>query len=234
MKNKYIYVLQHHPIETIGAIAGLLQAAGITANVVRSDAGQAVPKEIGEAAGLIVMGGPQSVYEQDKFPYLTDEIRLIEDAMRRDRPVVGVCLGSQLIAATLGAKVYPGRKKELGWHRLTLTDTARTDALWKDVPRNFMALHWHGDIFDLPRGAALLASSAQTAHQGFRYGRGTYGFLFHAEVTFPHVRTMVETFADELSTAGLNGRAITLNAHTHLPELQKIGATVFSRWVAML
>lgn len=234
MKVKHIYVLQHHPIETVGSIAGILQHAGITPRTIRSDAGQPVPKEMGDDAGLIVMGGPQSVYEQDKFPYLTAEIRLIEDALRRERPVLGVCLGSQLIAATLGAKVYPGRKKEIGWHRLTLTDAAKTDALWKDAPQSFMGLHWHGDIFDLPRGATLLASSALTAHQGFRYGRNAYAFLFHIEVNAAHVRTMVDTFAEEVSACGLNGRAITLNAHTHLPALQNIGQAVFTRWTGLL
>jgi GMP synthase (glutamine-hydrolysing) len=231
---KLVFVLQHHPCEGPGAIANALQRAAIMPHCVRTDAGERAPKEIGDAAGLIVMGGPQSVYEQDKFPYLRDEIRLVEDALRRGRPVLGVCLGSQLLAAALGAKVYAGRKKEIGWHRVTLTDGAKTDPLWKDAPHSFMGFHWHGDIFDLPRGATSLASSALTANQAFCYGRNAYASLFHMEVTSAQIRTMTDVFSDELRTAGLNPRSIALNAHTHLPALQKIGETVFARWAALL
>jgi len=158
----------------------------------------------------------------------------VREAAVRGRPVLGVCLGSQLIAAVLGAKVYPGRKKEIGWHRVDLTNAVKSDPLWKDAPRSFRGFHWHGDIFDLPRGATLLASSALTANQAFRYGRNAYAILFHMEITSAQVRTMVETFSSELLVTGLNPRAITLNAHLHLPVLHSIGQTVFTRWAALL
>ncbi len=215
-------------------IADALKRAFIVPDYIRSFDGQPVPKQIGDSAGLIVVGGPQSVYEQDKFPFLRDEILLIEDALRRELPVLGVCLGSQLLAATLGANVYPGRKKEIGWHRVTLSSLAASDGLFNGEPSSLTAFHWHGDIFDLPRGATLLASSALTANQAFRYGKNAYGLLFHLEVALPQVMIMVETFADELQSAGLNGAAIKLNAHTHLSALQKIGQEVFARWVALL
>ncbi len=256
---KHVLVLQHHRCENLGTIDDALQRARIEPRYIRSADGQPVPKELGDAAGLIVMGGPQCVYEQDKFPYLRDEMRLIEDALRRERPVLGVCLGSQLLAATLGAKVYAGQKKEIGWYSVTLTTAATGargsdipvaipprrdgnavsarspgDPLFTGVPHRFTGFHWHGDIFDLPRGAVLLASSALTANQAFRYGRSAYGLLFHMEATFPQVRAMVETFADELCAAGINGAAIKLNAHTHLPTLQKIGGGVYQRWASLL
>ncbi len=224
----------HHPAEGLGIIADALKHGAFTPQYIRSFEGQTVPQEVGDVAGLIVMGGPQSVYEQDKFPFLRDEMRLIEDALKHTRPVLGVCLGSQLLAAALGADVYPGRQKEIGWHRISLTDFAANDALFLGEPGSLIAFHWHGDIFDLPRGATLLASSALTAHQAFRYGQNAYGLLFHMEVTLPQVLTMVETFADELQSAGLNGTAIKLNAHTYLPALQKIGREVFAGWASLL
>jgi len=180
------------------------------------------------------MGGPQSVYEDKKFPYLRDEMRLIEDAIKHEKPVLGVCLGSQLLAAALGSSVYPVRQKEIGWHRVTLSKSIATDRLFNGEPRSLTAFHWHGDVFDLPRGATLLASSALTANQNFRYGKTAYGLLFHLEVTLAHINTMVETFADELQAAGLNGAAIKLNAHTHMPALQKVGSEVFARWTGLL
>jgi GMP synthase (glutamine-hydrolysing) len=236
MKNpqKHVYVLQHHECETLGIIADALKHAAITPKYIRSFEGEAVPKDIGGAAGLIVMGGPQSVYEQDKFPWLRDELRLIENALKQTKPILGVCLGSQLLAAALGANVYAGRTKEIGWNQVTLTDFAAKDAILSGEPSSFIGFHWHGDIFDLPRGGTLLASFALTAHQAFRYGTNAYGTLFHLEVTLPQIDKMVETFANELRTAGLNGSAIKLNAHTHLPVLQKIGKEVFARWVGLL
>jgi len=238
--SKHVSIIQHHPVEGLGTIAEALKRAGIEARYVRSFEGQPVPKEIGDAVGLILMGGPQSVYEDKKYPYLRDEIRLIEDAVKREKPILGVCLGSQLLAATIGASVYPVRQKEIGWHRVTLRcgrgggASVPSCGIFDGEPRYLTAFHWHGDVFDLPRGATLLASSALTPNQAFRYGKNAYGLLFHLEVTWPHVKTMVETFADEVQAAGLNGAAIKLNAHTHLPTLQKIGSEVFARWVAML
>jgi len=231
---KHVSIIQHHPVEGLGLIADALNRAAIAPHYIRSFEGQPVPGEIGDAAGLIVMGGPQSVYEQAKFPWLRQEMRLLEDALKRGKPVLGVCLGSQLLAAALGANVYPGRQKEIGWQRVTLTDFATRDALFVGEPSSLIGFHWHGDIFDLPRGATLLASSALTAHQAFRYGKSGYGLLFHLEVTLPQINTMVATFADELQAAGLNGSAIKLNSHAHLPALQKMGREVFAGWVGLL
>lgn len=236
MKNpqKHVYVFQNHGCEDLGTIASALKNAGIKPHYVRLFEREPVPKEMGDAAGLIVMGGPQRTCELAGFPYLRKEIRLIEDALKRDRPILGVCLGSQLLAIALGASVYPGRKKEIGWNRVTLTDFASGDPLFTVMPKSFVGFHWHGDIFDLPRGSTLLASSALTAHQAFRHGKNAYGLLFHMEVTRPQVQTMVETLANELRDAGLNGSAIKLNANTHLPQLQRIGQQVFSQWVGSL
>jgi GMP synthase (glutamine-hydrolysing) len=236
MKNpqKHVWVLQHHSCKGLGSIADVLAQGRITTSFIRSFKNEPVPKEMGDAVGLIVMGGPQSTYEQKKFPYLRHEIRLIEGALKQAKPVLGVCLGSQLLAATLGARVYPGRQKEIGWNRVTPADFAASDPLFAAVPKSFIGFHWHGDVFDLPHGATLLASSALTANQAFRHGKNAYGLLFHMEVTRPQINTMVDTFADELQAAGLNGSAIKLNANTHLQQLQKIGQGVFSRWVALL
>lgn len=99
------------------------------------------------------------VYEQDRYPFLSEEIRLIETALKQEKPLLGVCLGSQLLAAALGVKVTKGRKKEIGWHPVNLTDAATTDPLWGGVKSPFVAYHWHGDTFELPRAAVSLASS---------------------------------------------------------------------------
>lgn len=180
------------------------------------------------------MGGPQSVYEQERFPYLRDEMHLIEQALRAEKPVLGTCLGSQLLAATLGASVAPGRQKEIGWFEVTLAEDARRDALFAATPDRFVGFHWHGDIFALPKGAVSLASSALTPHQAFRYGDTAYGLLFHMEITTQQVVEMVATFPDELHAAGVDARTILNGAKTHGPMLQTIGAQVYRAWAKLV
>ncbi len=231
--SKDVSILLHHKSELPGSILDALKRAGSGQIYVRSFQKERIPMGIGDSAGLVIMGGLQSVYEQGKFPWLRDEIRLSEDVLKHGKPILGICLGSQLLAAALGANVYPGRQKEIGWHRVSLSPLAASDGLFNGEPSSLMAFHWHGDIFDLPRGATRLASSALTAHRAFRYGKNAYGLLFHLEVTLPQINAMVRTFADELQSAGLNGSAIKLNSHAHLPALQKVSREVLGRWVAL-
>ena len=174
-------VLQHIDVEGPGLLGAALQARGVTLRTVRPYAGEPVPARC-DADALVVMGGPMGVYESDRYPHLSDELRLIEATVADGRPVIGTCLGSQLLAAALGARVYPNTRKEIGWHDVELTDAARDDALLGGVPRRFTPVHWHGDIFDLPAGAVHLAASAITRHQAFRYGANVYGLLFHLEL----------------------------------------------------
>lgn len=229
-----VWVLQHIHCETLGAIANILESAGLSAQYVRTFEGQSVPEGMGDAVGLIVMGGPMGVYEHNRYPFLLDEMQLIGHALEEDKPVLGVCLGSQLLAAALGAAVTKGKKREIGWYPVTLADAARTDPLWTGVEPSFVAYHWHGDIFELPQGAVSLASSGLTQHQAFRYGRNAYGFLFHMEVTERIIGDMVKTFADELQAAGVDGHAIVTKAQDYLPHLQGIGRLVFQRWTSLI
>lgn len=229
-----VWVFQHIHCETLGTIADALEMAGISPQHVHPWEGQPVPEAMGDAAGLIVMGGPMGVYEQDRYPFLRHEIRLIEQALQEEKPVLGVCLGSQLLATALGAHVTKGKKKEIGWHPVTLTEVARSDGLWAGVDPSFMAYHWHLDVFALPRGAVSLASSDLTACQAFRYGRNAYGVLFHMEVTEEIIADMVKMFTDELQETGIDGRGMLLQAKAYLPRLHRIGRRVFRRWAALL
>lgn len=229
-----VLVLQHVGCETLGSIEAAFTAGGFRARYVRAFLGDAVPETLGDAAGLVVMGGPQSVYEQDQFPYLRAEMKLMERALKEQRPILGTCLGSQLLAATLGADVRPGPRKEIGWYPLTLSAEAASDALWRDVPQALMGFHWHGDIFDLPSGAVRLVSSQLTENQAFRYGTNAYGFLFHMEVNEAMVREWVGSFSAELARAKIDGAGIIAGIPEHLARLQQIGAEVYSRWAKLL
>lgn len=229
-----VTVLQHIYCETPGIISDCLHSEGIVMHRVRIFDGNPIPSNLDAQAGLIVMGGPMSVYDHGRFPFLLEEQRLIEKALKDDKPVLGICLGSQLMAATLGAEVKSGRQKEIGWHALTLMPSAATDALWQELPLRFTAYHWHGDVYDLPQGAVGLAASELTPCQGFRYGEKAYAFLFHMEVTEKIIKNMVTEFSGELDTENISAASITEKTKQYLPALQSIGGRVFRRWAKLL
>ena len=226
-----VLVLQHIACEGPAAIGEALRRRGLTLRVVRVDAGEPVPATLAPYSALVVMGGPMGVYEVDRYPHLRDELRVIEDALRRNRPILGVCLGSQLLARALGARVYASGGKEIGWFPIELSEAAASDALFGDAPRRFTALHWHGDIFNLPRGAVRLASSAVTERQAFRYGDRAYGILFHLELARPQLEEWTVVFADEMAAANVSANDILGSpALAHLESAREIGALVFDRF----
>lgn len=164
--------------EPLGALEPPIVAAGHTFET-RVMPGP-LPPTLDGYGGIVVMGGTMGVYEADRFPFLTDEIRLLREALDRGLPALGICLGSQLMAAAGGARVYPGGAGiEVGWLPV---ERLASDPWLPDWPASFEPLNWHGDTFDLPPGATLLASSAAYPHQAFRLGSGL-GLQFHVEAT---------------------------------------------------
>jgi GMP synthase (glutamine-hydrolysing) len=225
-----IYVLQHVEVETAGAIGPALRARKLTPRVIRSYAGEEIPRDMGKARGLVVMGGPMGVYEVAQHPFLQAEMRLIERALRAELPILGVCLGSQLLASVLGAHVSRGRKKEIGWLPVELAASAGRDLIFSGVKSPIVPCHWHGDVFTLPAGAVALARSQRTRCQAFRYGRAAYGMLFHMEFTRPILRKLTRAFKDELAAEKIEPDAILEGADVHLPRLEPVARAVFERW----
>ena len=231
-----VLVLQHHPVEDLGIIERALEARGLQAEYVHSYAGQPVPGDVEGRRGLVIMGGPMGVYESDRYPWLSDEMRLAEEALKMEVPILGVCLGSQLLAAVLGSHVRKGEAPEIGWHEVRLGGLAGGDPLWKEAAAaggRFHAFHWHGDIFDLPQGAGPLASSAQTECQAFVYGAGAYGLLFHMEVTAHGAGEMITAFDDEVREAGLQGQDLRRETSARLPGLHRVGEPVYRNWAGL-
>ena len=232
-----ILVLQHIHCETLGIIEQVLVRYGLTPRYIEIFAGEPVPRRMGHAAGLVVLGGPMSVYEQSRHPHLVDEMHLIDRAVKDETPILGICLGSQLLAAVLGAQVRRAERQEIGWHPVTMGELAGADALFSPVLEEagepaFTAFHWHGDAFALPAGAESLASSQTTAHQAFVYGRNAYGILFHMEVTEKIIGEMVSAFSHELDKGGIGGDEILAGIPEHLTQLNHIGRAVFQVWAA--
>ena len=228
-----IWVLQNAQPENLGIAGQVFQGCGLAPAYIHTFAGEEVPRYMDEAAGLVVLGGPMGVYEHDRYPFIDAATRLIDQALKEDKPVLGICLGSQLLATALGARVARGSQKEIGWYPIQRKPAASEDQLMGGLQPSFMGYHWHGDIFDLPKGATALASSARTAYQAFSYGRAAYGVLFHMEVTTQIIADMVRAFADEVREEGLDGEQIKADAAQHLPALHANGRTFFQNWATL-
>ncbi|HVW26152.1 MAG TPA: type 1 glutamine amidotransferase [Polyangiaceae bacterium] len=229
-----VRVLQHAAQEGPGLVAAELDTRNIGIAVTRTDLGEEVPDRLDREVGLLVMGGPMGVYEVDRYPYLAREQRLIESALRDGVPVLGVCLGSQLLAATLGARVAPGPRKEIGWFDVTRTEASANDPLLGRTPRRFRALHWHGDVFELPKDAVSLARSELTLHQAFRWGEHAHGFLFHLEAGHAQVAAMANAFADELREASVDGDALVAETPAAVRDVAPVATEVFGAWADSL
>lgn len=225
-----VLVLQHVAVEGPGRIADALDRAGHTTRTVALHEGQHVPVSLDGIDGVVVMGGPMSVHDTDDFPHLLAEQDLISDCLDAGVPMLGVCLGAQLIAATAGASVTRGDVMELGWLPVTRTD--RADPVLHDLPSTFTPLHWHQDVLALPDGAVSLASSALTEHQAFRLGETTYGLLFHLEADHAQVRAMAQAFPDDVSRAGYPVAQLLDPAPA--AAIAAAARAVLDRWVSLL
>jgi len=173
-------VLQHVAWEGPGLLAAEAEARGLRLDIRRLDLEASIPRP-DEVEGLVVMGGPMGAYETDKHPFLAAECSLIGELAVGNRPVLGICLGAQLLARALGARVFPGHGPEIGCGFVQLTAEGSRDPLLGPAGPDIPVFHWHGDTFDLPEGATLLASSTDYRHQAFRFGMCAYALQFHIE-----------------------------------------------------
>ena len=190
-----IAVLKHFWCEGPEAFADTLVNAGHRITTINLYQGDPVPAPDDFDAWLI-MGGPMNVDDIASHPYLRPERDLVADLIRRDRPVLGICLGAQIVARAAGARVYPQQSKEIGLFDVELTPGARQDPLFRDLDSPLEVFQWHGDTFDLPAGAVWLARSERFQHQAFRLGRRVYGLQFHVEVTLATARQWVRPIFD--------------------------------------
>lgn len=180
---------QHVPFEDLGCIAPALLARGHDLQVTRWYAGESAPA-LADYDALIIMGGPMNVDEFDAHPWLRAERAAVRAAIDAGKPVLGICLGAQLIAASLGAPVTRNAHTEIGWFDVYRPDGAARGALLDGIPERFAAFHWHGDTFAIPPGAQLLLSSEGCMHQAYQLGSRVLGLQFHLEVTAANVRDM--------------------------------------------
>lgn len=233
---KPVLVLRHVAHEGLGTIADTLkrqQAPYTVAEMFEQPPPDFKPQNW---SGLIVMGGPMNADETDRYPFLADEVRWLRQAVDAELPVLGVCLGAQLLAKALGARVYANRVKEIGWYDTELLPAAADDQLFADIASPATVFHWHGDTFDLPNGAVHLARSAQCENQAFRYGASAYAMQFHLEMT----AAMIDEWLCEGNNCGelsglsyIDPAAIRRDTPQKLPPMQRVAGRVFQRFGAL-
>jgi len=192
-----IHYIMHASFETLGSIADWAIQNNHSLSCTKTYDGEQLPN-VSEFDFLIVMGGPQSPIEIEKFPYLKDEIEFISKAIKQNKIVLGFCLGAQLIAEALGAKTQRSPKKEVGSFPIELTEEGLKDSIFKNFPKTFDVIHWHNDMPGLPEGAVLLAKSEGCPRQAFRYGDRVYGFQCHLEPKLENIKEMIANCPGDL------------------------------------
>lgn len=195
-----IHYLQHVPFEGLGSIAAWAEAQGHQVSVTRLYQNE-LPPSVASFDWLIVMGGPMGVHDEIDYPWLTHEKRFIDQTIAAGKTVLGVCLGAQLVACVLGARVYRNAHKEIGWFPIQLTHNASDSSLFSGLPPTQDVFHWHGDTFDLPAGAVHIARSEACEHQAFLLGECVVGLQFHLETTQQTAQDLIHNCHKELVPA---------------------------------
>ncbi len=223
-----VWVVQHVPTEGPGLFGPWLADDGIPLRILRPFAGETLPHTVTDCRGLLVMGGPMNVDETPRYPWLREEVSLLERAITARVPTVGMCLGAQLLAKTLGARVWHGPQPEVGWCDVEGTQASRQDPVFAAFPPRYTVFQWHGDAFELPKDAVHLAQSTRYPHQAFRYGENVYALQYHLEVT-PAIIEAWLSHEDPL----LNGVDVSrVKQHTpqYAPLLAVLARQFYSGW----
>jgi GMP synthase-like glutamine amidotransferase len=234
---KPIITLRQVEHEGLGSLEGIFERAGLP-YVYRDMYAGGLDEgfDPAECSGLVVLGGFMNVDETERYPFLVDERQWIRDAIDADVPVLGICLGAQLMASALGAEVRPRPVKEIGWYEIETTPAAGDDRLFRHCGRRPTVFQWHGDGFALPPGAVPLASSPLCPQQAFRYGRTAYALQFHLEMTAATIdRWLNESCncAELRDVPYISPDEIRRRTPEELPRMLELGEKVFGEFVAL-
>jgi GMP synthase (glutamine-hydrolysing) len=227
---KKAIAISHVCFEDAGTLEDALLARGVSFRYLQAgvdDLSQAKDADI-----LVLLGGPIGVYEVDRYPFLKQEFGVIEAALARGKPVIGICLGAQLIAAVLGARVYPAREKEIGWGLLGLTPDGRKSPLAALAENKNRVLHWHGDTFDLPRGAVWLAETAIAPHQAFSTNNGkVLALQFHIEQHAKGLERWLIGHTLDLTASGIDVHKFRADTERLGPGMERASRKLFDDWL---
>lgn len=227
-------VLRHVAFEDLGLLAPTLTRAGWDYDILETATADLAQQKIADADLLIVLGGPIGVGDVGDYPFLAREIALLERRLAGDRPTLGICLGSQLMAAALGARVYAGPVKEIGWAPLQLTDDGRASCLAPLGEPEATVLHWHGDTFDLPAGATRLASTPAYANQAFAFGKNALALQFHVEADPARLEEWYVGHTVELGGAKISIPALRSATAQVAARIPTQADRIFTQWLGQI
>ena len=230
-----VIVFQHVAHKILGTLNPNLRQSGLRIRYVNFDRNPEECPDINKYHGLIVLGGHMGVYESDKYDHIKTECKLIEEALKKEIPILGICLGSQLLAHVLGAQVKKHSHREVGWCDVNFLDTAKQDPLFSEFKNTEKLFQLHGDTFDIPKSAVHLAQSDTCFSQAFRYGEKAYGIQFHLEVDVPMIErwfTYPQNLLDAKETLGENAKDIILNDTTkHIHRSLELSHHCFRQFI---
>jgi GMP synthase (glutamine-hydrolysing) len=227
---KRALAIRHVAFEDLGTIGGVLEARGYQTTYLDAGVADLSQVELAESDLVVILGGPIGAYEETRYPFLRHEMLLIERALKQRSRVLGICLGAQLLASALGARVYPGRQKEIGIGPISLTPEGHSGCLGKLAP-DPRVLHWHGDTFDLPAGAIRLASTEITPNQAFAYGGSTLGLQFHIEAEPAGIERWLIGHTCELAIAGIDVPRLRRELQDQLPAIARKSRATIEAWL---
>lgn len=232
-----LLVFQHSAREPLGTLDPLLRRAGFRVRYINFSREPHATPEVRRYNGLVVLGGPMNVDQAATYPHLNTEIAAIREALDAEIPVLGICLGAQLLAAALGASVHPSPIAEIGWYPVHPTAAAESDRLCRHLRSAQHIFQWHAYTFDLPRGAVHLASTESCPHQAFRYGDRAYGLQFHLEADEVLIRRWLEVpeYRAEFEARDLEHgiEHVIHETQVHASSAQALSARVFNEFIEM-
>jgi GMP synthase (glutamine-hydrolysing) len=234
--NKVVNVIRHLAFEDLGSFAPVLQAHDQQVHYFEAADFALRPDELEQLDALsddllIILGGPISVNDAAMFPFIEKEINLLKQRIAADKPTLGICLGAQLIASALGVTVFSGREKEIGWYDLNLTAAGEQSALRYLGAEHCSMLHWHGETFELPDNATLLASSEKYPNQAFSYGKNILALQFHPEITQHGMeKWFIGHIGEIMQTDGVSVEKLREGTHKYANQLEVQGELFFNSW----
>lgn len=232
-----LLVFQHVAAETAGTLDPFLRGAGFRLRYVNFERTPDADPDPRRYDGLVVLGGSMNVDQADEFPHLSIEIEVLKEALAREMPILGICLGAQLLAAALGAEVHPAPVQEIGWYPLQSSLTAGDDALLRHVTHGQHVFQWHSYTFAVPPDAVHLASTASCANQAFRYGSSAYGLQFHPEVDNRMIARWLSVPAWREELEALRGpdhtRQLHADTHRHIGPASEAAMRMFDAFAAL-
>ncbi|HEB82812.1 MAG TPA: glutamine amidotransferase [Gammaproteobacteria bacterium] len=234
-KTETVNIIRHLAFEDLGSFASVLQAKGTDIHYIEAGYDELSQLDPLSDELLVILGGPISVNDAGMFPFIDEELALLKQRIAADKPTLGICLGAQLIAASQGAKIYSGEEKEIGWYPLQLTEAGERSALRYLGEQHCSMLHWHGETFDLPEGATLLASTQKFTNQAFSIGRRVLGLQFHPEITRHGMeKWFIGHIGEIMQTPGISVEQLRADTAKYADQLEVQGELFFQSWLGGL